>query len=147
VKSLMVLLKLSILTATLGSIIACSTSTPYQSSSIDKPVVMPANGGHSMIVDAIQGFYVASVYGLDSVQKQKQTAAVQTALETDFGKEVHWYERDAMGVVKAVHGYPQGRGYCRVLFSLVTVKGKSKEFTETACRKNYESTSWYFIKK
>jgi surface antigen len=147
VKSLMVLLKLLILTVTLSSIAACSTSTPYQTSSVSRPVVMPTNGGHSMIVDAVQGLYMVRQYGLSDTQKHKQTAAVHTALESELGKVVHWYERDAMGAVKAVHGYPQGSGYCRVLYSLVTVKGRSKEFTETACRKNYESTEWYFITK
>jgi surface antigen len=100
-----------------------------------------------MIVDAVQGLYMVRQYGLSDTQKHKQTAAVHTALESELGKVVHWYERDAMGAVKAVHGYPQGSGYCRVLYSLVTVKGRSKEFTETACRKNYESTEWYFITK
>jgi surface antigen len=146
VKSLTVLSRLLILTATLGSIAACSSTTPYQSSSIERPVVTPTHSG-SLIVDAVNELYLTSLYGLNDTQKQKQTAAVHTALETDFGKVVHWYERDAMGAVKAVHGYPQGRGYCRVLYSLITVKGRSRELTETACRKDYERSEWYFVKK
>lgn len=132
--------------ATLGSLVACSTS-PYQSDTISRPIIVPEHGGQSLIVDAVQHLYITNVYGLSDVQKNKQTAAVHTSLESEYGKVVYWYERDAMGAVKAVHGYPQGRGYCRVLYSTITVKGRTREFTETACRKNHESTKWYFVKK
>ena len=131
----------------LGSISACSSTSPYQSDSVSRPVVIAPNGGNSLIVSAVHDVYIVSKYGLNNTQKHKQTQAVHTALESDYGKTVYWYERDAMGAVKAVHGYPQGRGFCRVLYSSVTVRGHSREFQETACKKNYESSRWYFVKK
>jgi surface antigen len=99
------------------------------------------------MVDVMQGIYLTSKYGLDTQQKQKQTGAFYTALESDYGKVISWYERDAKGHVKAVHGYPQGSGFCRVIYSLVTVKGRSRHFEETVCKKHYEDTRWHFVRK
>lgn len=145
-KSLTVHLRLLISTAIIVSLSACSV-TPYQSSTISTPVVTAPNGGGSMIVSAVQHVYIANRYSLDKDQKLKQTQAVYTALASDYGKVIHWYEQDAMGAVKAVHGYPQGVGFCRVIFSAITVRGTTRQFDETACKKHYEDDHWYFIKK
>ena len=145
-KNLTAVLKSLMLTVTIVSVTAC-TSSPYQSASIQKPVVVAPNGGYSLIVDSVQSVWLTNQYGLNEAQKQKQTSAVYAALDSDYGKVIHWYERNAKGAVKAVHGYPQGVGFCRVLFSAVTVNGKTKEFKETACKKHYDSREWIFVRK
>lgn len=146
-KSLTVVWKSLILTATLSSLAACSTVTPYQSKSVTQPTVKGPGAEVGLVMYALGDLYTSSVYGLDEEQKLQQDAAVHTALENEYGRVVSWYDRDAMGHVKAVHGYPEGRGYCRVIFSSITVRGRSKEFTETACREYYDSRGWRFIRK
>lgn len=146
-KSLMVHLRSLTLTATIISLAACSSVTPYQSSSVSSPVVTAPTGGGSMIVSAVQSIYITNQYSLNKRQKRLQSQAVYASLDADYGKVTHWYEQDAMGAVKAVHGYPNGVGFCRIVFSAITVKGTTRQFEETACKKHYEDSHWYFIKK
>ena len=133
--------------AMLGSLTACNTTTPYQSRTISEPAVKGPGVGIGLFASAVSNAYIASTYGLDAQQKQQQTMAVHTALDSEYGRVVSWYDRDAMGQVKSVHGYPQGRGYCRVVFSAVTVRGRTREFTETACQNHYDSRGWKFVRK
>jgi len=130
----------------LGSLTACKT-TPYQSRSVSEPAVKGPGVEIGLIYSAIGNAYVASTYGLDDTQKQQQNMAVHTALDSDYGRIVSWYDRDAMGHVKSVHGYPQGRGYCKVIYSAITVRGRTREFTETACQNYYDSRGWKFVKR
>ena len=146
-RSSMALWKLLILMATLGSLTACNTTTPYNSQTIQQPVVKGPNAGVGLLAGAIGNAYVARVYGLDDAQKAQQNAAVYAALDSEYGRVVSWYDRDAMGHVKAVHGYPQGRGYCKVIYSAVTVRGKVRQFEETACQNHYDSRGWKFVRK
>ena len=141
----MAVLKSLILTVIVASLAACSSS-PYQSGSVQRSVVVPQHGGYSLIVDSAKHLWITGQYGLNKQQKLKQTQAVYAALEADYGQVIHWYDTTAMGAVKAVHGYPQGIGFCRVLFSSITVKGQTRQFEETACRKNLEDAPWYFKK-
>jgi surface antigen len=147
VRNLTVALRSLILTATIISLGACSTTTPYQTSAVQVPAVNSPTGGTSIMVDVVNGLYITNKYGLDKQQKQKQTAAFYTALDSDYGKVISWYERNAMGHVKAVHGYPQGRGFCRVVYSQVTVKGRSRHFEETVCKKHLDDVRWHFVRK
>lgn len=138
------LAKLLTLTVMLGSVTACSY-TPYQSQSVKQPAVR-GQVTPSDVVNTLQLAYINTRFGLDDVQKRKQTAALYSALEAEYGQEFFWYERDARGVVKAVHGYPMGAGFCRVVMSYIEVKGKGREFTETACR-SVEYDGWRFQRK
>ena len=132
----------------LSSLTACAShNSPYQSRTVSQPVVKDPNAGVGLLLGSISNAYIISTYGLDNAQKHQQSSAVYAALESEYGKVVSWYDRDAMGHVKAVHGYPQGRGYCRVIFSAVTVKGRTREFTETACQNYYDSRGWKFVRK
>jgi surface antigen len=146
VKNLTVVWKSLILTATLGSLTACN-SVPTQSASVYNPVVKGPGIEAGIATNIILNTYIGSVYGLDDTQKYQQTAAVHTALESEYGQIVSWYDRDAMGHVKSVHGYPQGRGYCKVIFSAVTVRGQTRQYEETACQNHYDSRGWRFVKK
>lgn len=145
-RNLTEVLRSLILTATIVSVSACS-STPYQTRAVELPTVKSPTGGVSTMVDVVNGLYISSKYGLSQHQKQKQTGAFYTALDSDYGKVISWYERDAKGHVKAVHGYPQGRGFCRVVYSLVTVKGRSRHFEETACKKHNDDLRWHIVRK
>jgi surface antigen len=86
-------------------------------------------------------------FSLTKAQKQKQNAAVHAALSSDYGVVHEWYEHDARGAVKAVHGYPINSGYCRVIYSQVQVKGKSRHFEETACQSSGTLNQWRFVGK
>lgn len=142
-KNLTAPLKSLILTATLASLAGCASSNPYQSQSIQLPAVSSKYSSAGITLYAVENLFNTAVYGLDRSQKEKQTAAVYAALNGEYGDRFEWYDRDAKGSVKAVHGYPQGSGFCKVVYSLITVKGRSKHFEETACRKvGYEG--WRF---
>jgi hypothetical protein len=86
VKNLTDLLRLLILTATLGSLAACGTTSPYQSSSTRMPTVTGPGVETGIAISIIGNAYTNSRYGLDDAQKQQQNAAVYTALESDYGK-------------------------------------------------------------
>jgi surface antigen len=145
VKNLTVVLKSLILMATLGSVVGCSTVTPYQSESVRRPAVGVTHTT-SGIVNAVSVMVTNVQFGLSDTQKEKQNAAVYTALNSEYGQVIQWYERDAMGAVKAVHGYPQGSGYCKVIYSMITVKGRSRHFEETACT-GAGHQGWRFVTK
>lgn len=137
-------MKSLILTVLLGSLTACG-STPYQSGSVRYPAVVQPENSTSLLVYAVENLYISTTYGLNEAQKYKQNATVYTALETgEYGQVFEWYERTAMGRVKAVHGYPQGSGFCRVVYSEITVKGRSRHFEETAC-KEAGHDGWRFV--
>ena len=78
-KNLTVVLKSLILTATIGSLAACSSS-PYQTGSIQQPVVVSQYAGYSLIVDASKQLWLNNRYGLNKDQKLKQTQAIYAAL-------------------------------------------------------------------
>ncbi len=129
----------------LGSLTACATHTPNQSSSVRNTVAGPYESVNSLIFTA----YNAALdrhYRLSPLQKRKQTHAVYSALYADYGKESVWYEGDAKAAVKAVHGYPQGSGYCRVVYTTLTKKLKQRNFKDTACTESGHQ-GWRFVVK
>lgn len=138
-KNLTVVGKFLTLMVLLGSITACGT-LPQQSESIQRSASV-SNEGTSAVLFAINVFEW-SRYSLNDEQKRKQTHAVYAALESDYGTTYKWYEDDAQGAVKAVHGYPINSGYCRVIYSMITVKGKSRHFEETACQSSGTQNEW-----
>jgi surface antigen len=145
VKNQTALGKFLTLTVLLGSLGACASHSPYTSNSVNYAPVHSNVPGHQLgIILYNLGKY--SSLRLSPEQKQKQTTAVYSALEGEYGDVYNWYEHTAMGSVKAVHGYPQGSGYCKVIYSTVTNKGSSRNFTETAC-KEAGHDGWRFIRK
>lgn len=129
----------------LGSITACSTNTPYQSASVTNSVVGPYGHSQSIVYYGYK-YYQDVNYRLDDVQKAKQTGAVYSALEGEYGIVYKWFYNDAMGASKAVHGYPQGSGFCKVVYSYIVVRDKQKSFEETACKEEGHR-GWRFIVK
>lgn len=135
--------KFLILTVLLGSITACSSNSPYQSSSVYAPVVSPYDSSTASLYLAYKQV-LESNYRLDNEQKNKQTGAVYSALDSEYGVVYKWFHGDAMGAVKAVHGYPQGSGYCKVIYSTVIIRDKQRNFEETACKEEGHQ-GWRFI--
>jgi len=139
--------KLLILTATLASLAACSHTQPLQQSeSINRSAAANVHASSSML-EMLYNLGKYNYFSLTKAQKQKQNAAVHAALSSDYGVVHEWYEHDARGAVKAVHGYPINSGYCRVIYSQVQVKGKSRHFEETACQSSGTLNQWRFVGK
>lgn len=137
--------KFLICTVLLGSLGACASHSPYVSNSVNYAPVHSNTQGHQLAIIAYNlGKY--SFLRLSTEQKQKQTSAVYAALEGEYGQVFNWYDTTAMGSVKAVHGYPQGSGFCKVIYSTVTKKGNSRSYTETAC-KEHDTRGWRFVRK
>ena len=85
---------------------------------------------------------------LNDEDKDKQKTAIYFALNNlDHDVVTTWYSKNsqAQGQVKIVSSYPQGSGYCRVIFSQLIYKGKERSFSETACT-DIAHTGWRFIK-
>lgn len=142
-RNLTVVGKFLILTVLLSSITACG-HLPQQSESINRSAksnYSPGASSVTFIIDVLDW----SRHTLTDEQKRKQNSAVQAALESDYGIVYNWYENTAKGSVKAVHGYPISSGYCRVIYSMITVKGKSRHFEETACQSSGTQNEWRWV--
>ncbi|MGY8865572.1 MAG: hypothetical protein ACKVJK_08045 [Methylophagaceae bacterium] len=142
-RNLTVVGKFLTLTVLLGSLGACSSTTPYQqSASVTRSAeINYANGG---VVSTVYNLSKYQWFRLTKEQKNKQNSAVHAALESEYGTVYNWYEHTAKGSVKAVHGYPQSSGFCKVIYSTVTVKGKTRNFEETACQ-DVGHNGWRFV--
>ncbi len=127
--------------ALLISLGACQTA--YQTSSIQNTVSGPYTASGSIVTLGLN-LLNDKYYTLTREEKQKQTAAVYSALESDYGKVFAWYGQYARGGAKAVHGYPQGSGFCKVVYSTIVKNGKKRNFEETAC-KEAGHEGWRFV--
>jgi len=145
VKNLTAVGKFLILTALLGSLSACASNSPYQSNSVKNSVVGPYSAANSLLYIGYREWKEHS-FKLDDDQKRKQTGAVYSALEGEYGVVYRWYLGDAMGGAKAVHGYPQGSGFCKVVYSTIVKRDKETNFSETACKEEGHE-GWRFIVK
>ena len=129
----------------LGSLGACSTYNPTQSTSVNSAAIREYNNPvHSVAL--VHNLIMYNRYNLNEEQKRKQTSAVHAALDSDYGQVYSWYEYNAKGMVKAVHGYPQGSGFCRVIYSSIEVNGVQRNFEETACQESGHE-GWRFVYK
>jgi surface antigen len=93
-------------------------------------------------------FFKYNYYMLNDEDKEKQKTAIYFALNNlDHDVVTSWYSKDsqAQGHVKIVSSYPQGAGYCRVIFSQIVYKGKERSFSETACV-DVGHPGWRFIR-
>ena len=79
--------------------------------------------------------------------KNPEQQAVFFALDNlSEGEIIRWHndDSDSWGRIKVVSSYPQGSGYCRVIFTQISKKGKIRDFKETAC-KDVAYDGWLFI--
>jgi len=96
----------------------------------------------------LANFFKYNYYMLNDEDKDKQKTAIYFALNNlDHDVVTSWYSKNsqARGHVKIVSSYPQGAGYCRVIFSQIVYKGKERSFSETACL-DMAHSGWRFIK-
>jgi len=143
VKNLMALGKLLTLTVMFASIVGCAApmgQSYLQSGSIRDTTDYESVGS---IVSRFEQLGTELGYRLSDQQKTKQTHAVYAALESNYGTVYTWYEGNARGAVKAVHGYPNWSGFCRVVYSQVEKNGEVRTFEETACTRG-TNEQWRF---
>jgi surface antigen len=146
VKSLTDLGKSLILMVTLGSLVGCASQPMQQSESVRRSAAVHTTGSGLGIIGVVYGMAKYDYFSLSKDQKQKQNAAVYAALESDYGVVYEWHDGNARGAVKAVHGYPIQSGTCRVVFSMIEVKGRERHFEETACMSTGHR-GWRFVGK
>ena len=127
------------------SLAGCMGHSVNQSASVKNSVVGPY-GGASSSVDIMWNMYKDFHFKLDDSQKQKQTSTVYAALEGEYGVVYKWFEGNAFGAAKAVHGYPQGSGFCKVIYTTVKVNDRQRTYEDTAC-KEAGHDGWRFIVK
>lgn len=145
-KNLMAAGKLLTLTATLGSLIGCASYPLQQSESIRRSAAVHTSGSGVNAISLVFNMARYNYFSLTDTQKRQQNAAVAAALESDYGTVYDWYDGTASGAVKAVHGYPIQSGTCRVIYSMIQVKGQQRHFEETACASTGHK-GWRFIGK
>ena len=131
---------------TLGSLVGCASQPMQQSESIRRSAAVHTSGTGVNAFDLIFNMSKYDYFSLTEAQKRQQNAAVYAALESDYGVVYDWYDGNARGAVKAVHGYPIQSGTCRVVYSMIQVKGKERHFEETACMSTGHK-GWRFIGK
>lgn len=145
-KNLMALGKSLTLAATIISVTGCSINQSKPYTQVGSIRASEDQAQMDSMKDTF-GIYATLIteltYRLNVDQKRKQTSAVYAALESDYGDVYRWYEGDARGAVKAVHGYPHNSGVCRVIYSAIERKGRTRHFKETACR-SYTQEEWKF---
>ena len=147
VKNLMALGKWLILSSSLF-ITACGTTTSVNKSiSTDKSV----SHNYTHAGTGVEIFYNMVRHNMGKLTKEdseKQNKAVFFALDNlEEGKVVAWHnmKQDTHGFVKIVMSYPNGSGYCRVVFTQIKKKNKIRDFKETACR-DVAYRGWQFIR-
>lgn len=87
-------------------------------------------------------------YKLPDHLQHKQEQAVYHALNNlENGEVTYWHDDNSndRGAVHVTMTYPQGGGYCRVLMTQVSYRGKMRDFTEKACINQIDNT-WRFIR-
>ena len=147
-KNLMVAGKLCLILSSL-LLFACSSTkqSSFNSESTFKSVEHNfEHAGHA--VNLIFNSIKSKKYRLSKEDQIKQMQAVFFALDnTEEGKVVSWIngKNDTFGLVKIVSSYPHGSGYCRVIFTQISKKGKVRDFSETAC-KDIAYRGWQFIR-
>lgn len=96
----------------------------------------------------LYNYTLSKKYRLSKQDKNKQRDTIFYALNNlEHGKVVKWHNQDqkTWGAVKIVATYPTGTGYCRIVFSEIGKKDKSRFYKETAC-KDLAYHGWKFIR-
>ena len=147
VKNLMAVGKLCIILTSL-LLISCGTTTNNEFNS--KSTYLSTEDNYNSGVNGVtlaSNFLKYKFFSLSKEDKKKQQQAVFFALDNLLEDEIiRWYNdrNNSWGKIKVVSSYPQGSGYCRVIFSQISNKGKIRDFKETAC-KDTSYQGWLFI--
>jgi len=142
--------RLLILSLLCSSLIGCAGSN--KQTYVSHSVGSSANNSYqanTSYVTTVTNFFKWQMHKLPKEDQLKQEQAVFFALNnSDEGEVIQWYgnqDEGSHGKVSIAMTYPQGSGYCRVVFSQINYKGKTRDFKETACR-NGPDQRWRFIR-
>lgn len=148
VKNLMALGKWLLLGSSL-LLTACGTTNLEKTKSLSSQKSVSHNYTHAGTgVEVWYNFVRNNLGKLSKEDRAKQDKAVFFALDNlEEGKVVSWHNMndDTHGFVKIVASYPHGSGYCRVVFTQIKKKSKTRDFKETAC-KDVAYHGWQFIR-
>jgi surface antigen len=139
------LLILSLCISLLGG--CASHKETYVSNSVGSS----ANNSYSpnkSYINIVTNFMSWKMHKLPAEDQVKQEQAVFFALNnSEEGDVVEWFgkKNNSHGKVMIAMTYPQGSGYCRVVFSQINYKSKTRDFKETACR-NGPKKGWTFVR-
>ena len=148
VKNLMAVGKSLILAGSLLLLNQCASHTVAVDSQSTYKSVETVYDKNTSSANYLANFFKYNYYMLNDEDKDKQKTAIYFALNNlDHDVVTTWYSKNsqAQGHVKIVSSYPQGSGYCRVIFSQLIYKDKERSFSETACT-DIAHTGWRFIK-
>ncbi len=148
VKNLMAVGKSLILAGSLLLLNQCASHTVAVDSQSTYKSVETVYSKNMSSANMINNFLKFNFYMLGDEDKERQKTAIYYALNNlDHDVVTSWYNNNtnAQGHVKIVSSYPQGSGYCRVIFSQLIYKGKERSFSETACQ-DIAHQGWRFIK-
>lgn len=148
VKNLMAVGKSLSLAGSLLLLTQCATHTVAVDSQSTYKSVETVYSTNMSSANYLTNFLKFNYYMLSAEDKDKQKTAIYFALNNlDHDVVTSWYSNnsEAQGHVKVVSSYPQGSGYCRVIFSHLIHKGRERSFSETACV-DISHSGWRFIK-
>jgi surface antigen len=146
VKNLMAVGKLFIILLSSIALVGCGAHNPHNTKSSYASVASDYQNANSSIVVGLN-YFKWSTHRMNKYDRKQQEQAVFFALNNlQNGEETNWYNGNtgAKGRVRIAMTYPQGSGYCRVIQSEITYKGKKRNITETACI-NAVDNSWSFL--
>ena len=149
VKSLTAVGKLLIILTTSIGLTACGTTAQNYNNSVSTYASVHENytSVNGTAVVALN-YLKWSHYRMEPYDRKQQEQAVFFALNNlQNGEETNWYNGNtgAKGRVRIAMTYPQGSGWCRVIQSEISYKGKSRNLSETACINAVENT-WRFVR-
>jgi len=139
------------LSAILTSLLLISCETAIDKKFNSKSAYLSTEDNYNSGLHAVTlggNFLKYKFFSLSKKDKKKQQQAVFYALDNlPEGEIIQWHNDDnnSWGRIKIVSSYPHGSGYCRVIFSQISKKGKIRDFKETAC-KDVAYDGWLFIK-
>lgn len=137
--------KLLTLGILISALTGCGTTQTYTSYSVKSSASTGYTTPNSSVT-TIANLFQWKMYKLPHQDQVKQEQAVFFALDTlDEGEVTEWFGNNSSGKVSVMMSYPMGSGYCRVLFTQINYKGKTRNFKETACKNG--SPNWQFVRK
>tara|TARA_B100000900_G_scaffold407919_1_gene421393 strand:- start:918 stop:1415 length:498 start_codon:yes stop_codon:yes gene_type:complete len=100
------------------------------------------------VFNIASNYYKWNVGRMNKYDRKQQEQAVFYALNRLApGETTEWFNGNtgAHGYVQVASTYPQGSGYCKIIYSQLVYKGQERTFSETACI-NAVDNSWRFVR-
>lgn len=100
------------------------------------------------MMNIASNYYKWNVGRMNKYDRKQQEQAVFFALNRLApGETTEWFNGNtgAHGLVQVASVYPQGSGYCKIIYSQLVYRGQERTFSETACI-NAVDNSWRFVR-